>query len=71
MSRNLTAIALLALGALPLWAQAPPDLKAVVDNSRKAMGATEVKTITISGEGWDGCVGQPYDPYSQLAEVLE
>ncbi len=64
MFRKLTAITALAASAIPLWAQAPPDLKTVVDNSLKAMGATDVKTLTISGEGWDGCVGQPYDPYS-------
>ncbi len=63
MFRNAIAAALLAAGAVSLWAQ-PPDLKTVVDNSLKAMGATDVKTIAISGEGWDGCVGQPYDPYS-------
>jgi hypothetical protein len=28
----------------------------------KAMGADSVKTLVISGEGWDGCVGQNYDP---------
>ena len=55
--------ALLAL-AIPLWAQSTPDLKTVVDNSMKAMGAEDVKTLVISGEGWDGCVGQTYDPNS-------
>ena len=39
-----------------------PDLNTVVDKSLKAMGADNVKTIVISGEGWDGCVGQNYDP---------
>ncbi len=61
MFRNCFAI--LAL-AVPLWGQATPDLKTVVDNSLKAMGATDVKTIVISGEGWDGCVGQQYSPSS-------
>jgi glyoxylase-like metal-dependent hydrolase (beta-lactamase superfamily II) len=50
--------------ALPLLGQAPPDLKTVVDNSLKAMGATDVKTLVISGEGWDGCVGQQFSPSS-------
>lgn len=58
-----TPITVAILSAASLCAQ-PPDLKTVAGNSLKAMGATEVKTITISGEGWDGCVGQPYDPYS-------
>src|SRR5258708_36064208 len=45
-------------------AEATPDLKTVVDNSIKAMGAQDVKTLVISGQGWDGCEGQTYDPYS-------
>jgi glyoxylase-like metal-dependent hydrolase (beta-lactamase superfamily II) len=28
------------------------------------MGAENVKTLVISGEGWDGCVGQPFNPNS-------
>jgi glyoxylase-like metal-dependent hydrolase (beta-lactamase superfamily II) len=46
----------------PAWGDASPDLKAAVDRSLKAMGAENVKTIVISGQGADGCVGQPYDP---------
>lgn len=64
MFRNPIAIALIAAGAMPLWADTTPDLKTAVENSLKAMGAADVKTLTISGEGWDGCVGQQYDPYS-------
>ena len=62
MFRN--SFAILAAAAATLSAQSTPDLKTVVDNSLKAMGAADVKTLTISGEGWDGCVGQPYDPNS-------
>lgn len=52
-----------AVATLPLLAaDTAPDLKSAVDNSLKAMGADNVKTIVISGEGWDGCVGQNYDP---------
>ena len=57
--------ALFAAGALlttSLWADASPDLRSAVDRSLKAMGAENVKTIVISGEGGDGCVGQPYNP---------
>ena len=46
----------------PAWGDASPDLKAAVDRSLKAMGAENVKTIVISGQGADGCVGQPYFP---------
>ena len=45
------------------WA-ASPEAKAAIDQSMKAMGAENVKTIVISGEGTDGCVGQSYDPNS-------
>jgi len=55
----------LALTAVPIWAaDQPPDLKAAVDRSLKAMGAENLKTLVISGTGWDGCVGQNYDPNS-------
>src|SRR5437763_2165543 len=48
----------------PLWAEASPDLRAAVENSMKAMGAENLKTLVISGEGYDGCVGQNYRPDS-------
>ena len=41
---------------------AQSDLKSVVDKSRKAMGVENVKTLTISGEGGDGFVGQAFTP---------
>ena len=55
-----------AIAALaPVWAaEETPDLKTAVDKSLKAMGAADVKTLVISGEGWDGCVGQAFDPNS-------
>jgi len=59
--RVLTTITLTAALALPVRAQ---DLKTEVDKSMKAMGAEGVKTVVISGEGWDGCVGQQWDPNS-------
>jgi glyoxylase-like metal-dependent hydrolase (beta-lactamase superfamily II) len=51
-----------AIGTTLLFADASSDLKAAVDKSMKAMGASNVKTITISGEGFDTAVGQPCDP---------
>jgi glyoxylase-like metal-dependent hydrolase (beta-lactamase superfamily II) len=59
-----TATALLAAGASLIRADASADLKATVDKSMKAMGAENVKTLVVSGEGWDGCVGQPFNPNS-------
>ncbi len=43
---------------------AQSDLKSTVDKSMKAMGVDSVKTLTITGEGGDGSVGQPYSPFS-------
>jgi len=65
MSKGRAAAALVAAGVLltgVLHADAPADLKAAVDKSMKAMGAENLKTLVITGEGWDGCVGQPYNP---------
>ena len=53
------------LATLLVWVvSAQSDLKSVVDKSMKAMGVENVKTLTISGEGGDGAVGQPYSPFS-------
>jgi glyoxylase-like metal-dependent hydrolase (beta-lactamase superfamily II) len=43
---------------------AQSDLKGVVDKSIKAMGVENVKTLTITGEGGDGSVGQTYSAFS-------
>src|SRR5579884_1677912 len=59
---RLAALCAGGLLAACLWADDSADVKAVVDRSLKAMGAENVKTIVISGEGADGCVGQPYSP---------
>ena len=67
MAGKCLANALVAAAAFltsSLWADASPELKSAVDRSLKAMGAENVKTIVISGEGGDGCVGQPYNPNS-------
>jgi glyoxylase-like metal-dependent hydrolase (beta-lactamase superfamily II) len=50
--------------ALVWVVSAQSDLKAVVDKSMKAMGVENVKTLTLSGEGGDGSVGQAYNPNS-------
>jgi glyoxylase-like metal-dependent hydrolase (beta-lactamase superfamily II) len=56
-----TLIVLAAAAATAVFAQTA-DLKTVVDNSLKSMGAQDLKTLVISGQGWDGCVGQNFDP---------
>src|SRR4030095_5798536 len=58
-------IAAAGLATVLVWAvSAQSDLKSVVDKSMKAMGVENVKTLTISGEGGDGAVGQGYDAHS-------
>src|SRR5215472_5578220 len=67
MGRKSICAAALLLTGVPLAllrADASSDLKATVEKSMKAMGAENVKTLVISGEGWDGCVGQHYNPNS-------
>jgi glyoxylase-like metal-dependent hydrolase (beta-lactamase superfamily II) len=51
------------LATVLVWALfAQSDLKSVVDKSTKAMGVENVKTLTLTGEGGDGSVGQTYSP---------
>ncbi len=65
MLKNCIAVlAAAALSASLFAADAVPDLKTAVADSLKAMGAENVKTLVISGEGWDGCVGQRFNPYA-------
>src|SRR5581483_8267628 len=53
------------LASLLVWVvSAQSDLKSVVDKSMKAMGAENVKTLTLIGEGGDGSVGQAFNPNS-------
>ena len=51
------------LATVLVWVlSAQSDLKSVVDKSMKAMGVENVKTLTITGEGGDGSVGQAFSP---------
>jgi len=53
------------LATVLVWVvSAQSDLKGVVDKSMKAMGVENVRTLTISGEGGDGAVGQAFSPQS-------
>ncbi len=53
------------LATVLVWvASAQSDLQSVVDKSMKAMGVENVKTLTISGEGGDGAVGQTFSANS-------
>jgi glyoxylase-like metal-dependent hydrolase (beta-lactamase superfamily II) len=58
-------IAAAALATLLVWVlSAQSDLKGVVDKSMKAMGVENVKTLTLTGEGGDGSVGQAYSAFA-------
>jgi glyoxylase-like metal-dependent hydrolase (beta-lactamase superfamily II) len=63
-SKCMVLVAAMAALASVWAADVTPDLKTAVDKSLKSMGAADVKTLVISGEGWDGCVGQAFDPNS-------
>jgi len=53
------------LATVLVWVvSAQSDLKSVVDKSMKAMGVENVKTLTLTGEGGDGSVGQAYSAFS-------
>jgi glyoxylase-like metal-dependent hydrolase (beta-lactamase superfamily II) len=58
--------AALVIGSALVWVMLAQqsDLSTVVNNSMKAMGAENVKTMVISGEGGDGFVGQGFNPHS-------
>jgi glyoxylase-like metal-dependent hydrolase (beta-lactamase superfamily II) len=60
LKKFMLATSLVAAAALATVsaADAPSDLKTVVANSMKAMGTENLKTLVISGEGFDTCVGQ-------------
>ena len=69
MSKKLMLVAMVLAAAIAtlVWAadtNTPSDLKTVVGNSMKAMGAENVKTLVISGEGYDTCLGQQYSAHS-------
>ena len=64
MFKKLMIAAGLATLPLVFALLAQSDLKSAVDKSMKAMGVDSVKTLTITGEGGDGAVGQPYSPFS-------
>jgi glyoxylase-like metal-dependent hydrolase (beta-lactamase superfamily II) len=59
-------MAALIVGSALVWvllAQQTDELATAVNNSMKAMGVDNVKTMVISGEGGDGFVGQGFNPH--------
>lgn len=67
MFKMWTAAAALAAGfLLTPAARAADDLKTVVDKSMKAMGVDNVHTMVISGQAWNGSVGQECNPHDDF-----
>ena len=64
MFKKFMAAAALATLALVWVVSAQSDAQAAINNAMKAMGVTDVKTLTISGQGGDGFVGQVLNPQS-------
>src|SRR5258708_32254109 len=58
--------AALALSGALVWVMLaqPSDLQTIVNNSLKAMGQQDAKTLVISGQGGDGAVGQTLNALS-------
>lgn len=56
----LVLVALLALAAGTASAQSAVDARTVLQNSLRAMGGTNLKTIQYSGAGWSSRIGQTF-----------
>ena len=55
-------LALVALMALMVGTTAAQDARTVVQAAAKNIGADTLKTIQISGTGWNAATGQSYSP---------
>jgi glyoxylase-like metal-dependent hydrolase (beta-lactamase superfamily II) len=64
MYKKFLAAAALATLAIVWVVSAQSDAQTAINNSLKAMGMENVNTLTISGEGGDGFVGQQLNPHS-------
>ena len=61
MFRRTLVVLSIALGAPVAWQVfAQSDAQAALDKAAKAMNVDALKTVVVSGDGWDGCVGQAY-----------
>jgi glyoxylase-like metal-dependent hydrolase (beta-lactamase superfamily II) len=67
MFKKWMTVAAVVLGATLssayLKADAPADVKDAAAKSMKAMGAENLHQVTITGEGFNGAVGQPCNPH--------
>src|SRR5471030_1304313 len=64
MIKKLTIVAAVMTLSWVCVTSAQSDLRTVVDRSIAAMGAANVKTLVIYGEGFSSVVGQPFNPHS-------
>src|SRR5690606_9181417 len=62
MLKKLSLVAALLTLSLVWVLSAQNAAQSVIENSMKAHGVSDVKTLTIYGEGADGFVGQVWDP---------
>jgi glyoxylase-like metal-dependent hydrolase (beta-lactamase superfamily II) len=61
MARQLCVLVIAAF-ALMVQAAAAQDAKAILQAASTAMGAANLRSIQISGTGWNGAVGQSFSP---------
>ena len=61
MARKLCVLVIAGL-ALMVGTAAAQDAKAVVQAASTAMGAANLKTVQITGTGWNAAVGQSFSP---------
>ncbi|MEP6963328.1 MAG: hypothetical protein ABI995_14700, partial [Acidobacteriota bacterium] len=64
MLKKYMAVGALATLALVWVVSAQSPAQKAIGDAMKAMGVSDVKTLTIMGEGGDGTVGQSLDPHS-------
>src|SRR5688500_6808120 len=55
-------LALLAVVTLTVGTAAAQDARSILQAASTAIGATNLKSIQISGVGWNAAVGQSYSP---------
>jgi len=61
MARQLCVLVVAVL-ALMVQAAAAQDAKALLQAASTAMGAANLRTVQITGTGWNAAVGQSFDP---------
>lgn len=66
MFKKFMAAAALVTLALVWVVSAQSPAQQAINDSAKAMGVADVKTLTIMGEGGDGAVGQQLNPHSDF-----